>query len=428
MALLDRYCLPLSTASPAAAAAYIEAVDRFLAAGDNLTAGFEAALAIDPAFALAEIGRARCLATYGHVAAAKSSAVRARTLVAGATRRERQHVEALAMVVDGRGADALGALRAHVAEFARDALALQPATGIFGLIGFSGRLDREAEFLDLMDGLAPHYGDDWWFNSIRAFAEVEGGRVADAEQRVERSLEQVPHNANGAHVRAHVYYEQQRPEAGAQFLRAWLAANSPMALLRGHLAWHLALWELGLGNVEAAWLLYDREFGAPLRGGGPPTPPLNVLTDAASWLWRAELKGEPLRESEWCLLETLAVERFHTAGIPFADIHVAMIHARAGRGDLVAALCGNLSRLGESRPVCAVAQLIARGLAAHARNDFGATIESLHAGLSENVRVGGSHAQRDLVERTLLHACAQARAAGLAQSMVSARPHAATGA
>lgn len=424
----DRYGLPLSTTSVAAAAAYVRAADRLLAAGSDLIAGFDEALAIDAGFALAEIARARCLATYGHAAAAKASAVRARTLVAGATRREQQHVEALAMAVEGRGTEALAAIYAHVAEFPRDALALQPATGIFGLIGFSGRLDREAEFLSLMDGLAPHYGDDWWFNSIRAFSEVEGGRVADAELRVERSLEQAPHNANAAHVRAHVHYELGQPEAGAVFLRTWLAANSPMALLRGHLAWHLALWELGLGNIDDAWTLYDREFGAPLRGAGPPTPPLNVLTDAASWLWRAELKGETQRDDEWRSLEALAVERFPNAGIPFADIYVAMIHARVGRHDAGDALCSDLSRLGESRPACAAAQRIAGGLAAYARNDLGTTIDLLQAGLAENVRVGGSHAQRDLVARTLLHACSKQGQLELARSVVRARPHASTGA
>ena len=203
----DRYGLPLSTKSPTAAAAYGCAMDGLLAAGSELVPGFEAALALDDGFALAEIGRARCLATYGYAAPAKASAVRARTLAVGTTRREQSHVEALALVVEGRGAEALPAIRQHVAEFPRDALVLQPATGIFGLIGFSGRLEREAEFLALMDGLAVHYGDDWWFNSIRAFSEVEGGRVADAERRVERSLEQMPHNGNAAHVRAHVFYE-----------------------------------------------------------------------------------------------------------------------------------------------------------------------------------------------------------------------------
>ena len=77
MALLDRYGLPLSTAFASAADSYVKAVDHFLAAGDNLTAGFEAALAIDPGFALAEIGRARCLATYGRGAEARTAAARA---------------------------------------------------------------------------------------------------------------------------------------------------------------------------------------------------------------------------------------------------------------------------------------------------------------------------------------------------------------
>lgn len=423
----DRYGLPLSTTSAAAAAAYIRAADRLLAAGSDLIAGFDEALVLDDGFALAEIARARCLATYGQAAAAKASAVRARTLVAGATRRERQHVEALALAVEGRGTEALAAIYAHVSEFPRDALALQPATGIFGLIGFSGRLDREAEFLSLMDGLAPHYGDDWWFNSIRAFSEVEGGRVADAEQRVERSLALAPHNANAAHVRAHVYYELEQPLEGAAFLRSWLAGNAPMALLRGHLAWHLALWELALGNSAQGWALYDAEFGAPLHGAGPPTPPLNVLTDAASWLWRAELKGASRRDEEWRLLESLAVERFAHAGIPFADIHVAMVHARAGRDDAVVVLRAELARLGGTRPACAVAECIAGGLAAHARGDHPAAITLLQAGLGENIRVGGSHAQRDLVDRTLLHACGQTRQDDVMRNVLSARPQAGTG-
>lgn len=69
-----------------AAAAYGSAMDGFLAAGSELVPGFESALAIDDGFALAEIGRARCLATYGHAAAAKASAARARTLAAGTKR------------------------------------------------------------------------------------------------------------------------------------------------------------------------------------------------------------------------------------------------------------------------------------------------------------------------------------------------------
>jgi hypothetical protein len=39
-------------------------------------------------------------------------------------------------------------------------MALAPATGVFGPIGFSGRQEREAYLLELLHSLAPHYGAD----------------------------------------------------------------------------------------------------------------------------------------------------------------------------------------------------------------------------------------------------------------------------
>lgn len=426
----DRYGLPFAVASQAAADAYVLAVDNLLAAGARLVEPFDAALALDPGCALAEIGRARCLATYGRSAEALVSAVRARGLAAGAGARERGHVEALALTIEGRGVEALAAIKAHLAVYPRDALVLQPATGIFGLIGFSGRIDRETELLALLDGLAPDYGDDWWFTASRAFAECEAGRLADAEARVTRSLEAAPHNANAAHVRAHVHYELRQAGAGADFLRDWLARFPAPCLLRGHLSWHLALWELGMGNAEAAWQLYDHEFGAPLRGRGPPTPPLNVLTDAASWLWRAELHGAAERSAEWRAVAAFSADRFPTAGIVFADIHAALAHARMRDEAAQRRLCDGLASLARARPACEVALALAEGFAAYARGDWATAAGLLASARDAAVRVGGSRAQRELVDRTLYRACQQARLAPEAGAAVwlTARPHIASGA
>jgi hypothetical protein len=395
----DRYGLPLTAASQAACDAYVAAADRLLGARDGLIAGFEAALALDPEFALAEIGRARCLATYGLGAEARAAAARARALAARGNPREQGHVAALALAVEGRGAEALDAIKTHLREFPRDALVLQPATGIFGLIGFSGRMEREAELLALLDSLAPHYGEDWWFNSIRAFAECEGGRLGDAEARVAKAMEAEPRNANAAHVQAHVLYEKREAEAGARFLRGWLAANPPDVLLRGHLSWHLALLELGLGNADAAWRLYGAEFGAPLHGAGPPTPPINILTDAASWLWRAELALEPVRAPEWSALAGLCAERFPKAGIPFADLHVALVHVRQGDRGALQRLAGELRAGG---PAAQATAEFALGIEAFAEGDWTTAARRLEAKLDEAVRVGGSRAQRDLLVATLL--------------------------
>ena len=57
--ICDRYGLPLTTTSDRAAAYYVDGVDRMLAALHGADAAFEAAIAEDPDFALAHLGRAR---------------------------------------------------------------------------------------------------------------------------------------------------------------------------------------------------------------------------------------------------------------------------------------------------------------------------------------------------------------------------------
>ncbi|HJR05230.1 MAG TPA: tetratricopeptide repeat protein, partial [Methylomirabilota bacterium] len=90
----DRYGLSLSTSSAAAGGAYAEGVDALLAAHAAPEACFDSALAADPDFALAHLGRARALQLLGRSALAQAAAARARELGAVLDRRERQHVEA----------------------------------------------------------------------------------------------------------------------------------------------------------------------------------------------------------------------------------------------------------------------------------------------------------------------------------------------
>ena len=142
--LTDRFGFELTTTSSEARDAYVTAVDRLLAAGAETEQAFRAVIELDPAFAVAHAGRSRCLALYSRGAEARAAAARARELAASATRRERQHVEALALAVEGQPASSLAATLAHLDEFPRDAMVLAPATGVFGLYGFSGRLERES--------------------------------------------------------------------------------------------------------------------------------------------------------------------------------------------------------------------------------------------------------------------------------------------
>ncbi len=178
----DRYGYALTTSSPAASANWNEGADRFLAADGGALEAFERAIANDETFALAHAGLARVLQLRGRGADARAQASLAREHVADATERERSHVDVIATMIEGDAAGALARIRAHVAQYPRDAFALQPAAQVFGLIGFSGRAGREQEVFDLLAPLAGDYGDDWWYLGTLGFWHTELGRIDEGSR------------------------------------------------------------------------------------------------------------------------------------------------------------------------------------------------------------------------------------------------------
>src|SRR4030095_5771200 len=140
MALADRYGLPVSTSSAVAVERYPDGMDNLLAYGLHGGRSCAEAAAADESLALAHAGGALLAFMKGDGATAKSAIARARDLVGGATRRERQHVEALAALMGGETARGLALVDEHVEEFPRDALLVNQASST---IGFGGRPDRE---------------------------------------------------------------------------------------------------------------------------------------------------------------------------------------------------------------------------------------------------------------------------------------------
>ncbi len=422
----DRYGLPLGTASPAAARAYVEGADLLLAVQPGELDAFDRAAAADPGFALAHAARARALGLAARMEEARAAAARARARAAGASRRERQHVEAVALVVEGRGAEALAAVQAHVAEFPRDAVVLSLAHGAFGLIGFGGTPDHDAELLALLEGLAPHYGEDWWFLASHAWAFTEAGDPRRGRAMMERALGLFPKNANAAHGLAHACFEEGDTAAGADFVEGWLGGYTPEGRLHCHLSWHLALFELGRGRPERAWEAYRRAI-AP---GASRSAPLLTLTDAASLLWRLHLSDEGPRALPWPDVARFAGESYPEAGLAFADLHCAIAFAAAGDWPAFDARVAELERAdGEGRlPPGPMVPAVARALGAFARGRWTEAVEAHEPVLPQVVRLGGSHAQRELVEDTLIQALLRAgraeRAAALLRERLGRRPSA----
>src|SRR5271166_5274578 len=120
----DRFDLPVTCANVAAVENYVSAVDLLLSAWPGTEVLLDRALAADPDFALAHIARGRLSQLQARMPEAKVAAARARALADRVTARERRHIEAIALSVDGAAGEALAVVREHIAEYPRDALPL----------------------------------------------------------------------------------------------------------------------------------------------------------------------------------------------------------------------------------------------------------------------------------------------------------------
>jgi tetratricopeptide (TPR) repeat protein len=405
--LTDRYGNALATSSAAARDAYVRGVDLIFAGDAGTVEAFEEAIAADAGFALAHVGKARALQLRGDAAAGRAAMAGANEIASGLSPREGSHLKFYDLVLSGRGDAAIAAAKEHLKTWPRDAMVLSPCTSVFGLIGFSGRAGREQEQVALLDALATHYGDDWWFNSQHAFALDETGQRDAARPKIERAMAQFPRNAHGAHIRAHVYYEDGAVADARLYLTDWLKSGySRQGQLHCHLHWHLALCHLALGEPDKAWALYDDAIDPPVN----QCAPIIAIADAASFLWRAELAGATRDAERWRRVHTYGHESFPKGGVALADMHILLADAVTGDGAGLEARLRELHDLEAAGrlPTGPVIPALATAWAAFLRGDWSTAAAAIEPILDEHERVGGSRAQRDLIEFTLLKAYANA--------------------
>src|SRR5687768_10113750 len=257
MPITDRYDLEVSTSSATAAGHFQDGMDRLLSFSAGAGESFAAAVEADGGLAVAHTGAALVAAVLGDTAGARASAEQAREVVTGATRRERQHVEAVHAFLTGETARGFALVDEHVADFPRDALLVNQASSAIAL---AGRPDREEHRVAFLERVAPAYGDDWWFQSALAFGYHEVDRFEESRRLSERSLQQYPGNANAIHNLAHICFETVDNEGGAAMLDEWLSGYDRRASFHCHLSWHLAMFELHRGHHARALEIFQRDI------------------------------------------------------------------------------------------------------------------------------------------------------------------------
>lgn len=392
----DPLGLPLSTTADAAAAynAGLERVMRLQAGGEEL---IRTATELDPDFALAHAA----LAMLGHEAGApvdvRASLVAARRAARRrGDARERSFVDVVGRRVRDARRSGAQALLEHIEEYPRDVLAVSAAVPT---IAFSGTVDVQQDVWDLVERLAPSYGDHWWYISILAFVRQDQGRYDEAALLAESALSCEPASGHAAHALSHVFYETGQHATGREWLDHWVAESGRSATHRAHFSWHAALHELALDDIEAVRTRYYTQLAPPAVTG------VRALVDSASLLWRwrtvtaatdrDDLPPPPVEP----VLGAVGDDLLERPASPFTALHAAIGLAAAGDSRRLEDLAAWCRRSGESptrelvAPVCdaLVDVTEARWAQAAARLD---------EVLPDLVRVGGSLAQREVIALT----------------------------
>lgn len=394
----DRYGNHRGTTSAAAFEQYCVGVDLSLAAQPGGIEALAQAVELDPNFAVAHADLARGLQIISKPKDARAAMARAQALEDQLDDCERGHVQIMGHLIDGQAERALAQTKVHIQTYPRDVMVVQPGCGVFGLIGFSGRLGREAENLAFMESVASHYVDDWWFESQMAFSLCEVGQLARAAELIEKAYTANPSNANAVHHRAHIHYESGERVAGREAIAQWRASYPRQGLLHCHLAWHDALWALEEGDLDEVWEIVATDIH-PDRATAPP---INLVTDLVALLLRAELQGHERPADLWDLAADYAQKFFAKPGLSFADYHCAIAYAVTERDGALAVL-RSTDRGVAGDQVAA----IAIAFAAFAAEDWQAMIDGLTPIMASHERLGGSRAQRDLLELSYAFALQQ---------------------
>jgi hypothetical protein len=393
MPFTDRYGLTVTTDSPVAFERFQEGMDHLLAYGPAGEERLAQAVQADPGLAVAHTGLALLALVQGDAAAARDAMARARETVGDATRRERQHVEALAAFVGGEAARGFALADEHVADFPRDAVLVNQVSSAIAL---AGARDREEHRVGFMERLAPAYGDDWWYQSALAFTYHEVDRFDESRRLSEASLLQYPRNAHAAHNLAHIQLETLDVEAGAAFLDEWMAGYDRRASFHCHMAWHQAMFALHEGRYAQALDIFSREI---LPSGNPRS----AMTDGTALLWRVKLDRASEQPLPWRALADLA-RKVSRPGFMFGEVHAAFAYAACGDEAALTKMMDGLRALdAKGHPIAGSVVLpLVQGTAAFAAGDHAAALRHFEPVEAEMHRIGGSHAQWEIYEETMV--------------------------
>ncbi len=421
MTLRDARGEPVSAATSSSLAAYEAALQQFNSYMNDPVATIDAALAEQPDFVMGHVLKAETLISAWErsvTGAVRETRDRLVALRDRANARERGHIAAIEAWSTGDWAGYKRHLDVVSAEHPRDLLALQAGHLSDFYHGDRDNLrGRVARVLPAWTADTPGYS---YVLGMLAFGLEESGDYGRAEETGRHALAIDPFDGWAQHAVAHVLEMQARQGEGIAFMEAaadrWSRPGNAFAF---HNWWHTALYNLDQGNVDRALAIYDTAVR-------PAPSQLQLeMVDAVAFLWRLHLRGLEVGDRWIDLADTYArtgEEGFYA----FNDMHAMMAYAATGRSSDADRLMTEVERRSTAHGTNgdmtrAVGLAVAGAVRAFGRGDYAGAVDLLLPVRTRTYPFGGSHAQRDIVQRTLIEAASRAGRTALATALLQER-------
>lgn len=416
--LKDHRGAPIGGASPAARDRYEQAIAQFNCYRDDPVATLSEAIDQSPNFAMAIALKGYLLVGSTEkdlLPAASALCQRLRELPLND--RERTHAGALQALVRGEWHEASQRLDRILAEDPLDIVALQVGHAFDFFRGDSRNLrDRVGRVLPEWSPAVPGYHA---VLGMYAFGLEECADYRRAERYGRQAVEINPLDGWAHHAVAHVMEMEGRVREGMDWLAAGAKRWSQNSFMAVHNWWHLALFRLEQDDVSGVLALYD---GA-ISGGHSPV--VLDMVDASALLWRLHLRRIDVG-NRWQAIADLWTQRVTDGHYAFNDVHALMAFLGAERLDdayrLLTTMQGAVAGTGSNRDMTRDVGLpLAHALMYFHHGHYEAAADALFALRPIAHRFGGSHAQRDVIDLTLIEAASRSGQEALVRALANER-------
>ena len=419
----DARGVPVSACKAQSLEDYEIALRQFQSYFGDPTETLAATLERDPEFVMGHVFVASALLTVSerqYLPIMREHVEKAEALAGKANEREKMLTAAARHGVEGRWDEACVMWDRVLADYPRDALAIQCAHLVDFLTGDALNLrDRVGRVIGRWDESVPGYS---FILGMQAFGFEECNQYDRAEAAGRTALEIEPRDPWSVHAVTHVLEMQNRHDEGREFMRGRVDDWAPDNGFAFHNWWHLALFHVEQEDFAGALRLYDEQI---LPGDSDMSM---QMLDATALLWRLELQGVDVGE-RWHKIAELWARKtpLENGYYAFNDFHAIVSLLGAGRVAEAREVFADLKRAARENPP--FTRMMARDVGvpvcaaaiAFAEERYADAVDNLLPIRSVAPRFGGSHAQRDILTQTLIEAAIRAGQKGLATNLIGER-------